>query len=64
MEVFRGSWSNFTDVQDSVITVGFFDGVHLGHRAILERVVEAAGAQNLRSVLLTFDPHPQAVLRD
>ena len=64
MEIFRGSWSGFTDVRDSAVTVGFFDGVHLGHRAILERVVEAAAAQSLRSALLTFEPHPREVLRE
>lgn len=64
MEVFRGSWSNFTAVRDSVVTVGFFDGVHLGHRAILERLTEAARAQGLRSVVLTFDSHPRDVLQE
>jgi len=63
MIVFRGSWSNFTDVRDSVVTVGLFDGLHLGHRAIIEHVVTAARAQSLRSVLLTFDAHPRDVLK-
>lgn len=64
MEIFRGSWSSFADVRDSVVTVGFFDGVHLGHRAILDRVVEAAAAQALRSTMLTFEPHPREVIRE
>jgi riboflavin kinase / FMN adenylyltransferase len=64
MEVFRGSWSNFTDVQDSVVTVGFFDGVHLGHRAIIDHVTGTARAQGLRSVVLTFDTHPRLVVHD
>ena len=64
MEIFRGSWSNFTDVKDSVLTVGTFDGVHLGHRAIIQRVVESAAQQSLRSVLITFDTHPRDVVRD
>ncbi|RPH93957.1 bifunctional riboflavin kinase/FAD synthetase [candidate division KSB1 bacterium] len=62
MEVYRGSWSGFTDIKDSVITVGFFDGVHLGHRAILDHVTGAAKAQGLRSVVLTFAQHPREVL--
>jgi riboflavin kinase/FMN adenylyltransferase len=62
MEIFRGSWSEFTDVRDSVITVGFFDGLHLGHRAILDHVMAAARAQSLRSVVLTFAQHPRQVL--
>lgn len=64
MEIYRGSWSNFTAVRDSVVTVGFFDGVHIGHRAILDRLTEAAHAQGLRSVVVTFDAHPRDVLRD
>lgn len=62
MDIFRGSWSEFTDVRDSVVTVGFFDGVHLGHRAILKHVIAAAKAQSLRSVVLTFAQHPRLVL--
>lgn len=62
MVIFRGSWSNFTDVKDSVVTVGMFDGVHLGHCAIIQRVVESAAQQALRSVLITFDTHPRDVV--
>ncbi len=64
MDIFRGSWSNFTDVRDSVVTVGMFDGVHIGHRSIIQRVVESAAQQGLRSVLITFDSHPRDVVRD
>jgi riboflavin kinase / FMN adenylyltransferase len=46
----------------SVVTVGFFDGVHLGHRAVLARTVEAAGQRGVRSVAVTFDRHPREVL--
>jgi riboflavin kinase/FMN adenylyltransferase len=41
------------------LTVGNFDGVHLGHRAMLGRVVEAAGALGATSCVLTFEPHPR-----
>ena len=46
----------------SVVTVGFFDGVHLGHQAVLQRAVEGARTRNIRSVAITFDRHPREVL--
>ncbi len=46
----------------SVATVGFFDGVHLGHRAVFERVVETARAMGRRPVAVTFDRHPREIL--
>src|ERR1041384_1568060 len=46
----------------SVVTVGTFDGVHLGHRDILKRVHERAEAAGLPPVLVTFRPHPLAVV--
>ena len=49
-------------VQPSVVTVGFFDGVHLGHRAVLGRTVAAARDRAARSVAVTFARHPREVL--
>ncbi|MEM6454833.1 MAG: bifunctional riboflavin kinase/FAD synthetase [Acidobacteriota bacterium] len=46
-----------------VATIGNYDGVHRGQRAILERVVERARERALRAVAITFDPHPKSVLR-
>ena len=46
----------------SVVTVGFFDGVHLGHRAVFARTVEAAHERGVRSVAVTFDRHPREIL--
>jgi len=46
----------------SVVTVGFFDGVHIGHRAVLGRTVEVARDRGLASVAVTFDRHPREVL--
>jgi riboflavin kinase/FMN adenylyltransferase len=45
-----------------VLTLGNFDGVHLGHQAILARATERAGAVGGRVAVLTFEPHPVAVL--
>ncbi len=46
-----------------MVTLGNFDGVHAGHRAVLARTVEAARAGGARAVAVTFDPHPLQVLR-
>lgn len=46
----------------AVLTVGTFDGVHLGHRAILTRVAHRAAERSLPSVLVTFEPHPLEVV--
>ncbi len=47
----------------AVVTVGTFDGVHRGHLAVLEEVRKRAAARGARSVLVTFEPHPLAVIR-
>jgi riboflavin kinase/FMN adenylyltransferase len=49
--------------QRSIATVGSFDGVHIGHRKILARVVELARERTALSAAVTFDPHPLRVLR-
>jgi riboflavin kinase/FMN adenylyltransferase len=47
---------------ESAATVGFFDGVHRGHQAVIGRVAEAARERGLRSVVVTFDRHPREIL--
>ncbi|MDG2059988.1 MAG: adenylyltransferase/cytidyltransferase family protein, partial [Flavobacteriales bacterium] len=46
----------------TIVTIGTFDGVHKGHKAIINRVNEIAKKEDLESVLLTFYPHPRHVL--
>ncbi|MFO7766768.1 MAG: bifunctional riboflavin kinase/FAD synthetase [Pelovirga sp.] len=46
----------------SVVTLGNFDGVHLGHRALFRRLIDAAGKEQLQSVVCTFYPHPLKLL--
>ena len=48
---------------DSWLTIGSFDGVHLGHQSIIRRLVDDAHAAGLPAVVLTFEPHPLKVLR-
>lgn len=47
----------------SVLALGNFDGVHIGHAALIRRAVDIAGAQGAESVVCTFDRHPLAVLK-
>ena len=46
-----------------MLAVGVFDGFHLGHRAVIERAIADAGAVGGTAVVVTFDPHPAAILR-
>ncbi|ABS02952.1 bifunctional riboflavin kinase/FAD synthetase [Kineococcus radiotolerans] len=59
-------WDGLSDVGPgfgpSVVTIGNFDGVHRGHAAVLGEVVGLARGRGLRSVAVTFDPHPLQVL--
>jgi riboflavin kinase/FMN adenylyltransferase len=61
MEVARGH-RNLSAGAGTAVAIGNFDGVHAGHRALIERARTLAAARGLRAVALTFDPHPSAVL--
>ncbi len=50
------------DVRRTALTVGTFDGVHLGHQDVLRRLVERARTLDVRSILVTFEPHPLEVV--
>ena len=51
------------DTGPYVVTIGRFDGVHLGHRHLIERAVADARAQGIRALAITFEPHPEQVFR-
>lgn len=61
MKVYHGV-DNFPHLPNVILTMGTFDGVHYGHCKILKRLVDAANAIDGNSVVMTFDPHPRAVL--
>jgi len=54
---------NFPADEASIVTIGTFDGVHLGHQQILKQLIDTSRKSKLKSVLLTFFPHPRMVLQ-
>jgi riboflavin kinase/FMN adenylyltransferase len=61
MKIFR-SFEEAKIIKNAVVTTGSFDGVHIGHKTILNRLRKLAEKENGESVLITFDPHPRKVL--
>jgi riboflavin kinase / FMN adenylyltransferase len=57
------SLNNFDHFPNSVLTIGNYDGIHLGHKQIIERVRARAAEISGTSMLMTFNPHPLSVLR-
>jgi riboflavin kinase/FMN adenylyltransferase len=56
------STTHFSPPTKTIITIGTFDGVHIGHKKILQKVVAEAKKNNLTSAVLTFFPHPRFIL--
>jgi len=63
LEIVTGAETLARELVRPVLTIGNFDGVHLGHRSIMETVIERARLLEGESVVLTFDPHPRKVLQ-
>lgn len=63
MKIFRSLSELPADLGQVVATIGNFDGVHRGHRWVIDRVNARTAALGLRSLAITFDPHPVRVLR-
>src|SRR2546425_7705286 len=63
MRIVRGLESYPPDALSSAVALGAFDGVHLGHRAILGTAVAQARREGLVALACPFDPHPPAVLQ-
>lgn len=62
MKVYNG-FSNYSAVKNAVVTIGTFDGVHIGHQTIINRLVGIAKKHEGETVLVTFHPHPRIVLQ-
>jgi riboflavin kinase/FMN adenylyltransferase len=63
MQVFHSIDEVPSNYGPSVVTIGNFDGVHRGHRAVIAEVIQRACALHANSVAVTFDPHPARILR-
>ncbi|WP_223034609.1 bifunctional riboflavin kinase/FAD synthetase [Hanstruepera marina] len=62
MKIIQSSKSE--TLQNSAVTIGTFDGVHIGHQKIIKRLIDTAKKEGLESVVLTFFPHPRMVLQN
>ncbi len=63
MKILRDPLGNDDLPQGAVISIGSFDGVHIGHQAVLTHVVDRARSMRVAAVAMTFDPHPIKLLR-
>jgi riboflavin kinase/FMN adenylyltransferase len=54
---------SFPLLKKSIVTIGSFDGVHLGHKMILSRLIEMSKLMSAESILITFWPHPKSVIK-
>jgi len=61
MKIYR-NLTEFEPLENAVVTIGTFDGVHIGHQKILKKLVDCANEKNGESVLLTFFPHPRLII--
>ncbi len=63
MKIYHSTSSFNTTEQTSIITIGTFDGVHIGHQEIIKNLVKSANKKGNKSLIFTFFPHPRMVLQ-
>ncbi|MDA8692432.1 bifunctional riboflavin kinase/FAD synthetase [Saprospiraceae bacterium] len=61
MEVYY-SLDSLPDLQRSAITIGSFDGIHIGHQKIIDRLINLSNEHSVPNVVITFDPHPRSIV--
>lgn len=54
--------SEFSKNENSIVTIGTFDGLHLGHQKIVDQLVNSAKSLNAKSTVISFDPHPRQIV--
>ncbi len=62
MKIYRDI-NDFKNIDHPVVTIGTFDGVHIGHKKIIKRLIDIAKKEHGQTVIITFYPHPRTVLR-
>ena len=63
MKIFH-SINDFRSTKKTILTLGTFDGVHIGHKKILKKVIQGTANEKYESLVLTFFPHPRMVLQE
>ena len=63
MKIFH-STQDFKSNKKTIVTIGTFDGVHIGHKKIIAKIVQNCKSENLESIILTFFPHPRMILNE
>jgi len=58
------SFKEYSSIEGSVVTIGTFDGIHLGHQDIIHKLQEISNKKKLKSIVLSFSPHPKIVLQN
>ena len=61
MKIFKG-FENINFKTNSVVTIGTYDGLHIGHKKVLEKLIIEAKKENFLSIVITFSPHPRLFL--
>lgn len=64
MNIIRSNTFDQYEIDENIIAIGSFDGIHKGHKKILKKTLTLAKKNNLKSGVLTFEPHPKEVVSD